>query len=103
MACRVMFRQDGLDRLYAGCPGRTVARDIGKLAQNGLRVALGDLLAVEYDEVPEVGVGVQQGSIPRRANALAAVEGDAVEALALLAKMLQGLVRDLERERRPDR
>ena len=50
-----------------------------------------------------MGVGVQQGSNPRRANALAAVEVDAVEALALLAKMLQGLVRDLERERRPDR
>ncbi len=79
----------GLD---AGSPCRAVPRDVGELAQDGVRVALRDPLTVEDDEVPEVRVGPQQSPHPRRGDPLAAVQVHAVKTLHLLAQSLQGFV-----------
>jgi hypothetical protein len=81
--------------LNAGRSGRTVPGDIRELAEDGLGLALRYLLTVEDDEVPAVGVGVEQGAHAPRGDPLAAGQVHAVQALALFAQQLQGFVRYL--------
>jgi hypothetical protein len=86
--------------LNAWRSGRTVPGDIGELTEDGLGLALGYFLTVEDDEVPAVGVGVEQGAHTPRGDPLAAGQVHAVQALALLAQQLQGFVRYLTKRGR---